>query len=112
MSYGDYLREKTIGGERAQVCELLLKAEIGLIEGVREIVSKCQRLGLIDNRSVQLLQRIDLQSKHFPLGESRKQFTGSQWQALDEERRQFENDSRDSIFECCRQILELLRVAQ
>ena len=112
VSYGDYLREKTIWGERAHFCELLLSEEIGLIEGVREIVSRSERLGLIDERNAKLLQQIDLQSKHFPLGDSRAQYKGSQLQVLDAERQKFESDSRDSILECCRQILAISRAAQ
>lgn len=105
MSYGDYLREKNVNEERARVCELLLSEEIGLVEGVRRIVERSRFLGFVFDDNIRFLEQIDLQSEHFPLGDSRKQYDDTRLKALDKERQQFESDNRDTVHECCRQIL-------
>lgn len=110
MSYGDYLREKTISEERAQACKLLLRDEVGLVEGVRNIVSRTRLLGFVSDSIDQVIEQIDLQSKHLPLGECRKKYSDSELRSLDKERQIFERDHRDSVNECCRQILERTRV--
>ncbi len=110
MNYCDWLREKTINEERVRACERLLSGETELVEGVRNIVSRTRLLGFGTDRFDRLLEQIDHQSEHFPLGESRKDYSHRELRRLDEERQQFERDHRESVSECCRQILERTRV--
>ena len=109
MNYGDWFREKTVYGERAQVCEQVLSQQLGLVEGVRKIVERTQFLGFATDNIEQALEQIDLQSKHFPLGECRDDYSDSELQSLDKERQRFESDHRDAVVEYCQQLLERCR---
>lgn len=109
MSIGDYQRERALAWECASVCDQVLKDDIGLVEGVREIVDLQRRLQSVVEGPLANLVGFKSATDVFPIGEARDSWSKDSLESLDRQRMAYESASRDTVIESCRQIAEGIR---
>lgn len=98
--YPIFLRGKIVA-----ICELLLKEQIGVIAGSRQLVSLGSTLcGELDEDFIPFLA-VDSETDHLPVDWERRNWSIEALERKDKEISEYEASSRTHVFEACRKLI-------
>ena len=102
----DLERQSKLRTQCIDVCQSVIAGKIGLVEGVRSLVSLSFDLGCEDEQPFLGFRGIDSQSDHFPLGEFRDSWNKDALAREDAKRIDIEGDFRDQVVADCKEIID------
>ena len=102
-------RETALKSQCTEVCQAIIDESIGIVEGVRSLVSLSFSLECEDEQPFLGFRGIDSQSDHFPLGELREHWDKNSLAREDANRLEFERDFKEEVIADCREIIVRFR---
>ena len=93
----DLERQSALRMQCTDICRSVIRGKIGLIEGIRSLVSLSFDLGCENEQPFLGFRGIDSQSDHFTLGESLASWNKDALAREDAKRVEFERDFREKV---------------
>ena len=97
----------------AEILELMLAGELGLIEGARQLVDMRHSLfsHAANDRDFDRLFEFEARTNHLPVGHERQEWEPAALAAKDHEIAAAESEARVEVLSACRALLSTLRAA-
>ena len=109
MTHEDYINQLRV--KQVEIACGMLDGEVGIIEGVRQLVAIQNQFATSDDDDSLLLRGIESESDNFPLDDSRKYWNDAALKVEDTKIREFESSFRDQVLDICRRINADLRTS-
>lgn len=87
----------------------ILKEELGIIEGVRQLTRHLNRNENLEDQDVLFLIGTDSESDHLPVGHARKHWDPKALKEKDREIAEFEADCKNEVFAICKRLIRKYR---
>ena len=97
--------EKSRKSELVGVAEDMLQGKVHLIEGCRRLCILRDQIEDAENRVFLVIEGIESETDHFPLGKLRNQCAPEYLKRMDEEMDQYLSVAREDILKACRDII-------
>lgn len=108
----DLERQSALRSQCSEVCQSVVVGKIGLVEGIRSLVSLSFELECEDEEPFLSFRGIDSQSDHFPLGECRNLWDNEALAREDASRVMFERDFMEKVVADCNEIIQRFERAE
>ena len=90
------------------IAEAMLSGKMDLISGARSLCSLRYDIGATDNPVFFPIVGFESDTDDYPIGEQRQLYSQILLQEMDKEIQEYVEESRPSVLEACRDILEML----
>lgn len=107
----DLERQTELRMQCIDTCQSVIEGDIGLVEGIRIVVSLSFDLGCEDEQPFLVFRGIESSSDHFPIGQPRASWHKDALAREDARRVEFERGLRDEIVANCKEIIRRFEVA-
>ena len=102
----DLERRSALASQCIKTCKGIIDGNVGLVEGVRKLVSLGFKLECENDQPFLSFSGIDSQSDHYPLGEFRETWEADALAREDADRLEFERDFKDAVIADCHELIE------
>lgn len=104
MTHEEYVAKQRI--KAVEVASKILDGKIGLIEGVRRLVSFQNEIGSANDEEFLVLKGIESETDDFPIGEARQNWSEAILKDKDAEIEEYEDQVRASVVDACRRFIQ------
>lgn len=104
MTHEDYMAKQRF--KAVEVASKILDRKIGLIEGVRKLVSLQNEMGSANDEDFLVFKGIESETDELPIGEARRNWNEAALKDKDAEIEEYEDKVRTSVFDACRRFIQ------
>ncbi len=104
MTHEEYVARQRI--KAVEIASKILDGQIGLIEGVRKLVSLQNEIGNSNDEEFLVFKGVESETDTFPIGDARKNWSEAVLEEKDAEAEEYEGQVREAVAKACRRFIQ------